>query len=186
MTPPTSQAGSPSSSPDGRSGMTLVELMVVLVVMAVLAGAVLPAIASATRREGSDRAARQITDLLHYAAAAAVGRGRPVTVSLDPEQGKCWVATRTVSLPWLETQGEAPAERVLTALRLPEGVQVFAVREDTAGSELPASAGLPSVRFGPDGTAQEVTLEVTDQTGALRVVEIRAVTGEIRLLEEAE
>ena len=67
--------------------------MVVVVVMAILAGAVAPSIVSATRRTGLDATSRRLADLLDFASAAAVARRQAVTVNLDSERHACWAVT---------------------------------------------------------------------------------------------
>jgi type II secretion system protein H len=165
-----------------RSGFTLIELMVVVVVMAILAGAVAPSIVSATRRTGLDATARKLADLLDFACAAAVARRQPVTVNLDAERHVCWAVTWAPRLPWL-AESETPEERTLVQLELPERIGVALVRD--FGQEQPQQAGQAweTIRFAPDGTAEDVDVELRDDRENVKTIRVLFATGEVRMVE---
>ena len=166
-----------------RSGFTLVELMVVVLVMAVLAGAIAPNIVSVAERRGLDRAAVQVRDLLDFAEAAAIARRKTVAVHYDPERNACWVVLEETFLPWL---GEEPAAeaRVLAAVRLPEQVSV-AILYGGAG-EAPSRGDVRQgvIRFRPDATADEAVIELTDEDGRQETVRVRPSAGALIFAEE--
>ncbi len=164
-----------------RRGFTLIELMVVLVVMATLAAAIVPGVASAMRRTGVPTATNQLGDLLDFASAAAISRGRAVTVNINPESGACWAVAERVSLPW--RPAPEVEVRTLADLQLPESVRV-SVREASSASRRPAVSGMESIRFGPDGLADEVLVELSGRDGQTAVIEV--LSGGVRIRIGAE
>ena len=166
-----------------RDAFTLVELMVVLVVAAILSGAIIPSLVSAARRDGAAEAAAKVTDLLNFASTAAISRRQPVTVNFDLQRRRCWVSVRGFSLPWLE-ETDQPETMTLAAAELPEGVAISFERDTSAAWESDLEDWGPAVRFDADGTAQDVRIELTDPAGDARTVEVIGVTGEVRLREE--
>jgi len=164
--------------------MTLIELMVVVIVMAVMAGAIVPNLAAAARRGGVDKAAGRIVDVLDFAARAAVARRRTVVVNLDGERGRCWATLQTVRLPWLEDE-DAPETRTLTAVRLPEDLSLAVYRESTE-TAFGADEAWERVTFRPDGTTEDVTVELVDGRGRARSIEVSGITGRADLLEGEE
>ncbi len=179
------QKGASGAALSRRSGFTLIELMVVVVVMAILAGAVAPSIVSATRRTGLDATARRLADLLDFASAAAVARRQPVTVNLDAERHVCWAVTWAPTLPWL-AESETPEERTLVQLELPERISVTLVRD--SGQEQPPQLGSAweTIRFAPDGTAEDVAAELRDDRENVRTIQVVFATGEVRMVQPEE
>lgn len=171
-----------TQSSSRRRAFTLVELMVVLVVMAIIAGAVAPAIVSAARRMGLKRATTQVMDLLDFACAAAIARRQPVTVNFNLDRNTCWASVWPMSLPWLE-EAESVETLTLAALQLPEGISVSFYRESETGG-MASQESWERIRFEPDGTAQDVLIELTDQSERVRTIEVIAATGELLLTEE--
>ena len=164
-------------------GFTLIELMVVVIVMAVLSGAIVPSIVSAMRRAGAKTAATKTFDLLNFACAAAIARGQPVVVNFDVSRGVCWASVQVLSLPWLE-EDEEPRSRTLVSVELPEDVEI-SVYKDTESPHGPRSDDpWETIRFEPDGMAEDVVIELSDRRGDIYVLEVVGATGEVRYAEE--
>lgn len=166
-----------------RGAFTLIELMVVLVVMAILAGAIAPSLVSAIRRTGAKSASTQIMDLLDFACVAAIARRQPVTVNFDLERNVCWASVRSLSLPWLTDQ-EGWETRTLASLQLPEDLAVSFYRGSVADLQSPSEQTWETVRFEPDGTAEDIVIELTDRNDTVRMIEVVFATGEVILTEE--
>ncbi|HEX8362008.1 MAG TPA: GspH/FimT family pseudopilin [Longimicrobium sp.] len=98
-----------------RSGFTLAEVLVVLVVIGIVSAAVAPALARGARPHPVDAAAGEIRDLLAGARRTAVRRGTPVVVELDPRTGRYRVEADA---------GDGPPAKPIAegVLQLPEGV----------------------------------------------------------------
>jgi hypothetical protein len=166
-----------SASPGPRSGFTLIELMVVL------AGAIVPSLASAVNRQGMDRATAAVGDLLDFAAAAAVARRQPVVVQFDSQRRACRVCMSVTELPWLSE--DVPAEQsVLASLRLPDGIELAVVYDLSAEAPTRWQGEGGAVRFWPDGTADEAELHLSDARGRTEIVPVRPLAGEVVLIEE--
>jgi type II secretion system protein H len=83
----------------GARGVTLVELLVVLAILALTAAVVAPAIA---RREPSDdlaTASMALRAVLTRAQQAALSRGEGVTLTIDPATGRYWIASASAEMP---------------------------------------------------------------------------------------
>jgi len=164
-------------------GFTLIEMMVVVVVMAILSSAVLPSIVSAVRRTGAKAVARKSFDLLNFACASAVARRRPVTVNFDTERRVCWVSIQVTSLPWL-SEDALPEARTLTSIELPEGVDVYFYRDTEWPDSRRSEQRWETVRFEPDGTGEDIIIELVDRSGDSYTVEVAALSGEVLLKRE--
>ena len=87
---------------DSRANsFTLIELMLVLVIMAIFAGMIMPAMFRALKGASLRTTGNKLCELLDFAYASAVSHRRPVLVNIDPERRRCWVSLRSISLPWL-------------------------------------------------------------------------------------
>jgi Tfp pilus assembly protein FimT len=83
--------------------MTVIELVVVVALIGVMAGVVVPSVASLDRRSGDHRATDQIDALVRRARTIAVERATAVTVTLDPATNRFWLdppeSTAVLALP---------------------------------------------------------------------------------------
>jgi len=178
MTPLADRAAGPVHA---RAGFTLVELMVVAVVMAVLAGAIAPTIVGAVSQSGIRAAADDTADLLDFARAAAIARRQSLVVLVDPAQGVLRVKARRPALPWV-SDDEGAVERTLAELKLPAGVEV-----DVSGPDLVAGDdGATALAFAPDGDMDEASVRLTDARGRSRTVEVAPALGRILVQEGAQ
>jgi type II secretion system protein H len=165
------------------SGFTLIELMVVAVVTAMLLSAVIPSLATAARGRAAKRTATKAFDMLNFACAAAIARRQPVIVNFDSDRHVCWVSVEGMSLPWLSEDRQVQA-LTLASVELPDGVEV-SFHRDAEPSHSPRSGQKwETIRFEPDGTAEDMVIELADRTGDAYAVEIVAATGEITLERE--
>jgi len=157
--------------------------MVVLLVAAILTGAIVPSLVSAARRGGVEAAATRVLDMFDFANAAAISRREAVTVNFDPERHLCWVSVQRTRLPWIEDDDE-PVARTLAAAQLPEGIEITLERGTFAAPRASSEQTWQTVRFEADGTAEDVLVELTDERGDCRTLEVIAVTGEAGLKED--
>lgn len=166
-----------------RRAFTLVELLVVAAIVGILAGTIAPSLVSAARRAGIDGAARQATNVLSFARVAAVARGVPVDVTFDAEARTLRAVVRQPDLPWLQdaTEQDQP-QRSLLHIRLPKGVAAEVIsRDEGAGS---AGAAEPdTLRFNPDGTAQDAEIEFQDGRGRTISLTVHAEDGRVERKE---
>lgn len=136
-------------------GHTLIELTVVIAVIGLMAGVAVPALRGAREPDGARRAAGELAALLRRARAEAVQRGAVVTVVLDPQAARAWVAV-----------GDADAAPL---------------REDSlaVGAAVALDAAAPRVTytFLPTGTAFAEPVLVRD-AGSAVLVRVDPWTGE--------
>ncbi len=166
-----------------QHAFTLIELMVVIVLMAILSGALVPSIVSAARRTGAKAAATKVVDLLDFAYATAIARRQPVVVNLDSERRLCWVSVQSISLPWLSDINEVQP-RTLASVALPDGIEVSFFRVSEVAPVKGSEMRWETIRFEPDGTAEDVLIELTDRNQGCWTLEVVAATGEVRMKEE--
>ncbi|HEX2205098.1 MAG TPA: GspH/FimT family pseudopilin [Longimicrobium sp.] len=142
-----------------RRGFTLVEVLVVLVILAIAAGAVAPAILAPGDDDDVSAAVRETVKLLGSARREAARRGAEVTLSLDPGTGRYDVRAAG--------EGASPDSVAAGTLALPAGV--------TASAPVPRA----EFRFDPEGGGWGVPL--TLKGSRVAVVEVDRWTGEIRV-----
>lgn len=163
-------------------GFTLIELMVVLVVVAILSTAIVPSMVGAIRQTGCSATASRIFDMLNFAHTAAVSRRRPVVVNFDPRV--VWVSQHNTRLPWrLKEAQEVPERQTLISAELPEDVEIRLLRESETVARASVLGHSEAIRFQPDGTAENVLIEISDRTGNYYSVRIYGTSGEIELKE---
>ena len=73
-----------------RRGMTLIELIVVIALMAIIAGVAAPALASLDRPRNASGVDAVVT-MLRRSRATAIQRATVVTVTIDPTNARYWV-----------------------------------------------------------------------------------------------
>lgn len=82
-----------------RSGFTLAEVLVALVVIGIVSAAVAPVLIRGARPHPADAAAAQVRDLLASARRVAVRRGASVDLELDTRNGRYQVRTGAAEEP---------------------------------------------------------------------------------------
>ncbi|WP_045225077.1 GspH/FimT family protein [Methyloterricola oryzae] len=144
-------------------GFTLVELMVVLVVAALLAGVAVPNMMPAIDAMRMRAAAGDIASALRYVRGQALSRGREATFFLDVEKHYYRVSGRQKNFG------------------LPSSIKLELF---TAEHELQGEGG-GSIRFYPDGSATggRVTLVAGNKKN---LIDVNWLTGAIVLREDAE
>jgi type IV fimbrial biogenesis protein FimT len=75
----------------GRRGFTVVELLIVMLVLALIAGVAAPAITGAQKRMGLTNAANGVAFLGARARAYATNRGAVTLLEIDPDTDQGWV-----------------------------------------------------------------------------------------------
>lgn len=85
-------------TPRPRSGTTITELTVAMVVIGALAGMAMPRIRDATDRAGARAAVQEAASLFSFARRAAITRRSPVGVVIDTASGTVVVRIGTLHL----------------------------------------------------------------------------------------
>lgn len=163
MTPaPCTPATSPAT---GRSGFTLVELVVVLLVIGTIAGLALPAYGSAVARYRLHAAAYQLRNDLDRAGAHARATMIPITVEFD-------LVTHTVEFDDLPSRRDAGNDHVLDLREPPMQATIVSANFSGLDEYIISAYGVPSsggtVVLGGAGTTR--TLNVDATTGQASVL----------------
>jgi len=171
------------SSPPIR-GFTLIELMLVLLIMGTFAAMILPSVATSVRSNSLDATTGKVHELLNFASLAAISRHKPVVLNIDTERRRCWVTVRTTSLPWIEYEQEQPQTRTLTTIEIPDGTHILVTRPESPSSFPTSSGPWETITFQSDGSSEDAIIELTDQNGELREIQLVGSTGEVIVKEE--
>lgn len=73
-------------------GFSLVELIVVLALLGVMAGAVAPAVTRTLIRSPGEQLVASIADTLRAVRREALRRGQPASLTVEPQTGRFWIA----------------------------------------------------------------------------------------------
>lgn len=169
-----------------RAAFTLIEIMVVVIILAVLAGALIPNLAGSMGTARLDTAAHQVADLIDYGYHAASATGRVHALVFDSDRrGFQMVAEVEPELDdWFSAVGPPRLEPVsvpgLTTRALPEGIRLdrIEVFEDEL---VEGEYDTIRVLFFPDGTTEFANLYLTDPSGEARLVELNGFSGAVTI-----
>ncbi|MCP4644733.1 MAG: prepilin-type N-terminal cleavage/methylation domain-containing protein [bacterium] len=160
------------------AGVTLLELLVVLMVIAMLSTMIVPNVARTLRGEGIATTGEKVCDVLNFAYMSAVTRRQPAVVHVDTERHRCWVTLSRTPLPWMDEQPEE-TNRVLTIMELPEDVEVSLERETEMVSRSVPMQAWDSIVFASDGRTDNVSIAVMNQREERYEIRILGATGEV-------
>ncbi|MCF7818388.1 MAG: prepilin-type N-terminal cleavage/methylation domain-containing protein [Kiritimatiellales bacterium] len=180
----------------GRSGFTLVEVVLVLVLTLVISAISLPYFAHAYKGTQLRTAARTITRMTRYARSMAIMREEQVTVALNHETMEVFLgaASQTATnaadgkldqdvlkrLGYVEGEastGDAGIEKEVHRF-LPENLTVREFKKDWREEDDPYE-DLYLVRYYPDGQSEWFVLELEDQHGDAVRLENDPISGKI-------
>ena len=150
-----------------RSGVTLVELLIVVALVGLLAGITFPAVSSGIDSLRLRSATDAVVAFLNGGLNRAERRQQVVEVTISRAANALWL--RSAEPGWVRT------------LEMPEGVSILTVLP-----KLPDETDLPR-RFllYPGGTAPRFGVELANRKGARRIVRVDPITG-VPLVEVGE
>jgi prepilin-type N-terminal cleavage/methylation domain-containing protein len=165
-----------SQPTESRHGVTLIELLIVMMIIAIGFFALRPSFGGAIKGLSERTALRQLVGLFASARAEAVARGKLVRVVFAPEE-HAFLA---------EIQAEPEIDRsAFYELRL-LGKDMVRVpghlsleKLEVAGAA--AAPGRTHVYFYPDGHTDGLTLVLADATGRDTRLEVSPATGRVRI-----
>lgn len=147
-------------APSGRRGVTLVEMLVVVLLIALLAGITLPSATSGLESLRLRAAADATAGFINRALNRAERRQHLVEISVNKVDNTLWMRSTESGFN--------------DRMEIPDGVQIVAV--------LPALAGddqVPLRRFliYPGGTVPRFGIQLLARNGAQRIVRVDPLTG---------
>lgn len=116
-----------------RSGFTLVEVVVVLLILGTVTAVTVPAFRDAPPSSGVHRGVDEVRRLLDRSRATARANGHAVTLTIDPQSGRWWLdrprLTGRLDLPRdVALWSDAPRSRFLFAAGGASSASRFAVQ----------------------------------------------------------
>jgi prepilin-type N-terminal cleavage/methylation domain-containing protein len=146
-------SSNPQSIRRSRSGFSLIELVIVMIIMSVIAAMAIPKLSLSQYR--SDAAAQQVRSVFQTAQRTSLTRQYDVIVSVDTTQFALRIAEDKNNDGVIQT-GEwkfwRPAGEGNRFSVPPKGVNTSTVPTSVVGAALSQVGGLPSITFHRDGS----------------------------------
>lgn len=167
------------------SGMTLLEIMLTITLIAVLVAVVAPNFKGSAQRFGLEGGAREIASTLAIARQSAVSTQRQVHVVFDVNGDNY-----SIDLNRDEDEDEsirkaregAATDVLLEQSReLPPKIAFMAVTSTAPLREIGRGKTVPSVTFYPNGCATQATILLQSERGKQMTVEVAAATGRVEV-----
>ncbi|MCW3097406.1 MAG: prepilin-type N-terminal cleavage/methylation domain [Chthonomonadaceae bacterium] len=181
-----------------RRAFTLIELMVVILMIAVMAGVVVPAYNHFYAKAQFENTARQVQDIFAFAREQAINRDTTVTVIYDP-QNHAFVAQVAPSAPQTDlpvalagkvnsdgTSSQSGETQKMTRLDSDVNVATFQVSSNPNITALNSSGGPGSgnqLHFLADGTVEGATLSLTSSSGYSAQYQLWPATGRMTRMD---
>lgn len=175
----------------GRSGHTLAELMVVLLILVMFALIVGPRVLTALAPQQLDIALNAIRGDLDYARARTTATGMRHQFTVQPDTGEVIVVpVRMHEMTGSQAAGGAPQQDAALTEKLAEEVKVVEWSVTPLATGGMAAAGNTQLTdvltFYPEGTSDSAQLVLEDSEGNRRGLELNGYTGELRELTQEE
>jgi len=194
-----------------KSGFTLIELILVMMIIALIATMVAPRLRGFSIGRRSNDAAREIVGMAHYARTQAITEGRLYRLNFDVKAEKFWLTAEDDTGAFV-----APSGDIGEQVTLPDGVQMDAqitpqtnVQLDTPNNvQQQVVPGTPSVtqpglqpvplvanvrdqsqvyvEFQPSGRTDPATITFTDALRGVIQITCPTVTDQFEILPAAE
>lgn len=153
---PTSSVGTTNRN---RGGVTLVEMMVVVAIIALIAGISFPAITSGIESMRLSQATRSVVQFLNSGLNRAERRQTVVEITISKADNALWLRS---------TEGYEKK------LEMPDGVRIVDVLPDLPGAD---ADGTRTFVIFPGGTTPEFGVQLVNRRGAGRLVSVDPITG---------
>ena len=156
------------------AGFTLIEMVVVVIIIAVMAGVLVPSYGRFYARAKFDATTRDVQDVFAYAREQAIAKDAPATLTFDPGSETFAVNVtappppndQPVAFPDVKTDSASKPETHITQLSSSMAVNGFSATaagqtgQSGGGGGMMGSAGRGStvVHFRPDGTSDGAQL----------------------------
>lgn len=163
-----------------RSGFTLLELLVVLVIIGLAAGFVGPRLAGSLGGVQLKTASKKVAGVLRYARSRATAESVGYRTMFDARRGVLRVEPDPENRGPARWEGTIPEEDGISAqrYRLPDGVR-FRRMETGIGESTETS--VLEIYFFPSGGSSGGRVYLSDGTGDRYRVEVDFITGTVRL-----
>lgn len=150
-----------------QAGVTLIEMMVVMTIIAIMAGAVYPSVASSLDGIRLTSSADEVVAFINGAVERANRRQVAVELMVDPAAGSMMVHST-----------EAGFER---HYELPANILIKAILPEIVGGGTAADPRPRRFYIYPGGTVPRLGVLLANRTGAQRLIRIDPITGAPRI-----
>jgi len=154
--------------------------LLVVVLLGVLAGVVFPRLRGSVRAAGLDEAAQRLAALVRFARAESVRRALKIRLTIDTPHATCSLALQNADSASAEDFTQFDDPLLDEELPLPQGVRISRIRqgEQTLRSTV--------IVFNPDGVSEPYTIELTDETQRVFLVEIGPWVDQVSVTRQKE
>jgi type II secretory pathway pseudopilin PulG len=166
--------------------VTLIEMIVIVIIIAVVSSAAVPAYSRLVQRVAFRQAVTDVADLLAWSRFQASSTGAPVEVHIDAQRDElsCEPAPppgdADLPVELSDKSGEArqPSGR---RVQLPDDVRIAEVRTASEGSGAAPTAGDVDtlVTFEDDGSCDGAGIKIVSRHGYTADLEVAAATGRV-------
>lgn len=180
-----------------RSGFTLIELLVVALIVAVMAGIVVPAFSGLMEKSRFDAEVRRLQDIFAYAREKAIDTDSVVVLRYDIAS-ETFLVQPSVKPPLndlpqeeQESQAQSPETRGSFAPRthrISDNFRLANFQTNASGSSRSRSEGTSEteVRFQGDGTTEAAELVLTSANNRSIALILRPATGRLEISEDSQ
>lgn len=141
-------------------------MLLVVVLLGVLAGVVFPRLRGSVRAAGIDEAAQRLAALIRFARAESVRRALKIRLTIDTPRAACALALQNPDSAGAEDFASFDDPLLDEELPLPQSVRFGRIRQN---EQVMRSS---VIVFYPDGVSEPFTIELTDDTNRVLLVEI--------------
>ncbi|MDD5544813.1 MAG: GspH/FimT family pseudopilin [Acidobacteriia bacterium] len=146
-------------------GITLLEILVVLTLIAILSAMVYPSFGNAMQTLRLRGEARQLVSACREARWEAIAKRRPFRLTLDPEKNQISIVDFS--------------DRMRREIDLPAGIRIFQAQKNSDNGVAEAT----EFYFFPNGTTESGSITLRNQSGKNVRVVIESLTGNARIEE---
>jgi prepilin-type N-terminal cleavage/methylation domain-containing protein len=145
-------------------GLTLIEMLVVIVLISLLAGLGGSVYTGSYKRLLVEKAAKGLYCTARYARVAAIEHQRPYHLQLDRESKRYCLVTMEQDANSLDATQQIVSNSFCRPGTLPNGVNFEAIQIEAAQTKGLDAEQETSLTFMPNGTAKTATIQVGDGT----------------------
>ncbi|MDD3374464.1 MAG: prepilin-type N-terminal cleavage/methylation domain-containing protein [Candidatus Omnitrophica bacterium] len=156
-----------------KKAFTLIELLMVLVLVALIAGLALPNLLKGRTYIELKQTAKDMARVMQYAQQRSVIDNREYQMQIDSSENRYWLMAEVLSddVIMIEKEFEKIPGRMGKVLTIPEKIEVQAEKE--------------TIHFYPNGLVEKVQINLTDQKNKI-VVSTKEQRGSVYVYEAEE